>query len=480
MRLSAYVYVIFISTLIFGSFIGSLPLLLYDEPYYLSTGYSAFTLIKTHLLGAAFPAGGLLFFLFPFLLKFWGSLFQFDFLFCRFFSVLLGVCSGCYFYALLSRLVHSLFMRWILLIGFITANTTFIVFRIIRPEALLLSLFVIFCYYLLVYFQTFSIYSIVFVGLLIPLVGFTNGTGLILGFILFSLIFLALLCDRKTKPFFIFLLSTVFMNCIIIISMSVYLSMTPIEMASSLLSSGRTSFIAPINWAIFSNHYVMGYYRLYIVVFEFSVLFIGLYLLRRSLFKLIFPLSTLLYFFTSFLFIVPFWRFYYVIIPAGTLITFALLIHHYLHRFSFSFRRGIFICLLFYVLNHLAGDVYLVQKHLTKASFSDIQKFLNIHISKNHTILASHYFLPFFIHQPFFVSYDALAPSDFSPFVVGVTTTRSMSISSTDQRPFAHFKASNDVNQSFVDTNKSVLASKAFPGYGTISIWKIMPPPVSR
>jgi len=346
-------------------------MVLYDEPLYAKTAYQFF--LKGSV-NSNFPAfGGKEFFLYPLLLSFWNHFFTVSLFNFRLFSAFMGGLTVFFIMDIARKLRLSLTRQ--LLLGFFVfiANTSFVGFRIIRPEALSSFIYVLVVWQLISVLQKESFSRLLILGFFSALLGITHLVASIFSF--FILFFLVFYLKNKKNILGIFLgIAPIFI--IFCIHFFIFLNFNLSSLIFFLTHSSKFSFhsnlssVLEYNWNVFFSKYCLEWKRVIIVFIEFFIVFISIFYHKKHPLLLILSLSSLAYLIIGNA-ILLFLRPYYMLWFLNTLVLISVLFSLDIHL---AFLKFLLVSLIFI---HTAGDVLFLYMNRHNTSFSDIKLYFS-------------------------------------------------------------------------------------------------------
>jgi len=366
-------YVIIIFFLFFISNLSdlfSIPRIMVDEPLY---SYTALKFLKSGSFYHDFFAfSGKEFCLYPFFLSLIYSIFGVSFEVGRLFSFLCGLLSFLFLFLYCKDNKYSDKLSASILSIFLCSNILFVAYRIIRPEALIsLGLSgLIFC--LNNYLnnrKSINPYILYGIGASLGILISTHLTGALISIIL---IFYFLIFLRKR-----FSLNNIFKIFIGFLPFGFLLGYNFLE---QILNHDLLNMIASTNKFEFSlktlsinvktaliNNYIMGIKRIYIFIFEFLIINIALIKSKPGSLIKILNLSFLSFIIISFTSIDMFLRPYFILLVPILIVDLGFIFRNI--KLSKSLITFLFSL---YLLNQLAGNVYIYKSNINNMSLKEI------------------------------------------------------------------------------------------------------------
>ncbi|RAP32265.1 hypothetical protein DID76_00785 [Candidatus Marinamargulisbacteria bacterium SCGC AG-414-C22] len=357
----------------------AIPRVLYDEALY---SYTSLAFIENMSFYHDFALfAGKEFCLYPLLLALYSKCVGLSFETGRLFSFGCGVMSYGLFFKLIQRLNVSLKLSVIALIGFLSANTLFVSFRVIRPEALLillvLCLFILLCDFCN---NTQKIRSNVGLGFILAALSLTHFIGFL--FVLPICVFIAIKVIYQKQYIKVFYLFCGALPILIILGLNINDLMGYQDIYEDIGSNKR---VFP-EWVrmknnikyFFLQNYILGFKRIYIVLVELCALIFGLTLIKRQPFIGIITIATWSMVILGFACIDNFLRPYYSVVPMV-----CLLIVVWVSQYQKKYQQHFIFFTCLYVLNHAIGNMYIMGINHDNVSFSDIKKHFQTELIKD-------------------------------------------------------------------------------------------------
>ena len=349
-----------------------------DEPLY---SYTALKFLKTGSFYHDFFAfSGKEFCLYPFLLSLIYSIFGLSFEVGRLFSLFCGLISFLFLFLYCKDNKYNDKLTAGILSIFLCSNILFVVYRIIRPEALIsLGLTG-----LIFFINNYLINNKKFVKAYI-----LYGIGASLGILFSTHLIGALLSLNIVFYFLIFLREKLSINNIfkIIIGFSPFILLLGYNFFNQVLYHDLLNMIASNEKFQFSletlsiniktvlmNNYIMGIKRIYIFIFEFTIIIISLIKAKPGSLIKILNLSTLSIMIISFASINVFLRPYFIMLVPTVIIDLG-----FIFRNVKVSKRLIYFLFSLYLLNQLAGNIYIYKINMQNLTLKEINnKFVNL------------------------------------------------------------------------------------------------------
>ena len=358
--------------------LSSIPRVMIDEPLY---SYTALKFLKTGSFYHDFFAfSGKEFCLYPFFLSLIYSIFGVSFEVGRLFSFFCGLISFLFLYLFCNENKYNDKLTAGVLSIFLCSNILFVVYRIIRPEALL---------------------SLGFTGLIFFLNNYLNnkgkfvkakilyGLGISLGILFSTHLIGALLCINIVFYFLIFLRKELTINHIfkIFIGSLPFFLLLGYNFFDQVLNHDLLNMISSTDKFQFSfetlsiniktvliNNYIMGIKRIYIFIFELFIVIIALVKSKpKSLIKIL-NLSVISFMIISFASINVFLRPYFLLIIPTIIVDLG-----FIFRNIKASRRLISFLFFIYLLNQLAGNIFIYKININNQSLKEINsQFVNL------------------------------------------------------------------------------------------------------
>ena len=345
-----------------------------DEPWYSSTSYN-FTIGEGLQEKAAGSGAGEYLFVYTLLMGVFFKIFGTSLFAARLFSVIGGLLGMYGFIYILKEFkIKKIFILFTSLL-YIFSNVNYIIFRTVRPEGWVVT-FVIWGFYFLIKAIKYNKgLDYFFSGLLIS-GSFLCHPNTALYVFLFGVLSLALSIKKRKLTFF----ANYLLGCFVILAiLFFYIIFFKRQNLISLFDSwlGRTSvistniFVAAWNYLIyFVKIYTLGIKRSFIFIFEIGVLMLGLFYYKKDKYIFFLSLLGLSYFVLAIVFLKPFSTRHFGEILIFSFISFSLILQHFKVK-----RQKLFILIgAFYLLNNIAGNLYVIKRDYKKTPYSYIEK----------------------------------------------------------------------------------------------------------
>lgn len=374
-----------------------------DEPWYANTAYN-YSIGNGLVNTVPGKQGGDDLFMYTFLL---GSFYKFvgaSLYTSRLFSVLVGLVSLLGLILVLKKLNLSVNKVFFISLLFIFSNVTYIVFRTVRPEAMVLGFLIWAFYFLLLGENSGKWVHFLVSGLLISFSLLCHPNGALLVFLFLSYLIYKSAKNRRYPLLLGFLLGGAIAFLILLYQVTIIKEMNFFEFLRELTTqekrfnrsslSSDSSFLNFFtlgfeyikNWV---EDYMLGFKRLFILIFEFGILFYGLSFYRKN--KLIFQISAagILYFVLSNMVFHPFILRAFGNVLFFSLITLGLILSEFeLKPNKKKVRLFILVLGMLYLLNNIAGDAFIIKRDYKKTQYSNIEKELDESIPDDKVVLS--------------------------------------------------------------------------------------------
>jgi hypothetical protein len=254
---------------------------------------------------------------------------------------------------------------------FIFSNVFFIIFRTARPESWVISLGIWSLFSAYEFYQTGNSKYSIFAGILAALSLLAHPYGILS--VIDSGIMMIIAAVRDRKVIHLFQFGASFLLCF---GLPVIYCLANPDYSTDYLFreftvrnsiTARSGLVG--NFIIFFTHYALGLKRLYILIFEIIICFVGLFLLRKEKILWIFPLLGIF----NFVFSVSMFSQYltrsFGQVILYSLLTFALIVNMLKRD---RIKLAILALAFLYFTNNLVGDIYFITKNIQNQSYSQI------------------------------------------------------------------------------------------------------------
>ena len=375
---------------------------------------------------------------------------------------------------------------------YIFSNVNYIVFRTIRPEALVIT-FAIWGFYFLIKGLSNRENSYFFLsGILISLSFLCHPNGAIYILIFSPVVLFFSIRNKSYKAVYAYGLGCFIMAISMILCIIFVKGDNIILFFSKMLV--RTSLDKPSLWGVawmnlqtFALNYSLGFKRAFILLCEIAILFYGLFFYKKD--KTIFLTSALglSFFVVSIFFLIPFSTRAFGDVLIFSCVTFGLILNHSKTHLRKSYMIVLVIGLI-YLTNNIAGDLYVIARDHNKTSYSYVEKRIDA-IVPDTSIVLTHltFWFPLKYNDVYneFTRYntklyknldDLLKSGNVQYVVVSDYLTRSGTATSGRTEG----KGMYDSNKLYFDKvhyyalSKGILIDKIVTdNYGIIEIWRI-------
>jgi len=156
------------------------------------------------------------------------------------------------------------------------------------------------------------------------------------------------------------------------------------------------------NFMIFFTTYTLGIKRLYILIFEISILLPGIFMLRKEKITWIFPALGLFNFAFCILLLSKYPTRSFGQIMVYSVLTFALLLNEIKHE---NIKRIMLLLGILYFMNNLTGDIYLVYNKIENKPFNQLVKSIDALVPDNKVVVSLLEFWYAFPENEFYCNY---------------------------------------------------------------------------
>jgi hypothetical protein len=467
-------------------FLDKAPDIMEDEPWYANTAYN-FSQGDWFTNTNSGHQGGDVFILYTFILGIGIKLFGLTLYVTRMISVLAGIIALWGLISILKSLKIPKVTTILTLLMFIFSNVTYVVFRTTRPEGWLLALGIWSVFYLIKFHQTNQIKAIIWAASFSAMSFLTHPNGIL--FLAVTGFYLLIYSIKEKNISNLMYFGLTALTIIVIHFVIVFLNPN-IFFKYFIVDLGVRNTITNTCNGFFDNIidsytiYTLGIKRLYILLFETGILIVGLlYSKKLELLRYIslFGLLTLV---LSLLIFNPYSVRHFGEVIVFSLLSFALLTESLQNK---KMRSLALMLGAIYLLNNVAGDMYLVYKKFNNTPYSTIENKLSEIIPDKSVVIASqHFWYPMKDNEFYgeytswafrknFKSLDALIKSNEVDYVVmtqsmisGTTGTSGRSEKVPESTMEFFGKVSGYVSEKGI-----LLENIPTIGYDTISVYKI-------
>ena len=372
-----------------------------DESWYANTAYNYAIgkgLVNTNVGGQ----GGDDLFGYTLLLGAFYKVFGASLLLSRLFSVLIGFGSLIGMFYILKRLEIRLNIIFIICIMFIFSDVNYVIFRTVRPEAIVLFYLIWSFYFLITGIKENSPTPLLFTGLSISFSFLCHPNGAL--FILLFGLYISIISFRKRNfnLFGAYIIGGVVVLIILLYQVTFVKDQDFFEFISHLLTQERRfnqSFYRNNNFKIsflfftfnyvkeFIGNYSLGIRRIFIFLFQFVSLIAGIFYYKKNETAFSSAMIGLNYFIISIIVFHPF-----VLRAFGNVIFFALIILAILLNDLANNPKAkklnvIYICAFIYLINNIASEAYVIAQDMKNTSYADIERKIAQEIPDNKIVL---------------------------------------------------------------------------------------------
>jgi len=465
---------ILFSAAIFLYRLDAIPMVLYDEPLYAKVGYEFFS--NGHLNPGIFA--GREFFLYTCLLGIWLKFFPITLEGIRLCSVFLGLASLFVGMDIGRKLRFPLFLQLSLGYFILFCNTSFVGFRIIRPEGLSVLLCVMFIWQLIAVFEKESPIRLIFLGFIVSLLGLTHLIAAIFG--LLAILLMGLCLQRKVNFFWI-VLGAFPQFILFFINLFVFLQHTPVSFFKFLKGSDKFVFhekplaLFQFNWHLFWFGYCLTWKRALLVLLEFFIVFFSMFQFRRHPLFFILSLSALGYFILMNSVVIVL-RPYYMLFPVIVGVLMSLLV-----SFNFRFLKIVFFALIFI---HSLGDGLFLYLNKHNTSFAVIENQISPLLLKKDILFGNTIFWFLAPHHNWSLNgFDDIHSN--RPIKLIFTNLNTFPYSTATRLPVsledvAFYKDQNSLYENFLSKNPHTLLFYTHNSYGHLGLYQVNPGSISN
>jgi Dolichyl-phosphate-mannose-protein mannosyltransferase len=377
------------------AFLDQLPIIAVDEPWYANTAHNLANgqgLINTNVG----ERGGDEFFLYTFVLAGAFKVLGTSLWVGRFVSVILGLIS-LWGWGLLCRKLEI--RGWAFVITgslFITSNVYFILFRRVRPEALVLALSVWALCFFVEAWQTRRVSAAFACALLAGGSALAHPNGALLALLFGGLLATRAIADRRGAEAFLgyatggvgivllFLLGWALLREE---SLSEFFKSALIDSRRLSVTEGSVFSASWTNLSTFLPAYSLGFRRVYILIFELGILVMGLARYRHDRLTGILSVAALLWFVAGLALFIPFFRWAFCIVVMFSLAVTGRLLSLGVTAISPAVPRLLMVLTLLYGLNNLAGDAHVLRQQAANTPYTQLSEALDAMIPDGSPVL---------------------------------------------------------------------------------------------
>lgn len=414
----------------------------------------------------------------------------------RLFSVVAGLLGLIGFLLIICK--YSRKTELVLLGGllYIFSNIHFIIFRTVRPEAIMLSIVIWSVYFLLEAMHDDKKLSFLFSGLLVSSSFLCHPHGAIFILIFSVMLFVHSIREKSWKGFLLFIIGCSVMGIVFAYYNSMVSSKNVFQTILSWVGGSRTSFGNNANEHVslahtimtFFSHYTLGLKRLYIFIFEICALSAGLFYFKRN--RVIFELSLIgvVYLVLAFLFLRPFAARHFADVTTFSFLSFVLILGTLKKEGYLKVRYLVLGLCVLYLLNNVAGDAYVMYRDSKQTPYSKIERQVDELVPDNTNVVTLvNFWFPLKNNNVFntytrwnrtrYKDLDDLLDSGDVDYVVisdylakGRTATSGRKETSSTINRYAKYY---DTATGFARSNGHLLEIINTTNYGNIEVWKI-------
>jgi hypothetical protein len=372
-------------------FLTRLPDIMEDEPWYANTAYN-FSQGNWFTNTNAGHQGGDFFIVYTFILGIGIKLFGCTLYVTRMVSVVAGIFALWGLISILKAIRVSKLIVVITLLMFIFSNVTYIVFRTTRPEGWILALGIWSLFYLIKFHQTNDTKAIIWVAIFASLSFLTHPNGVL--FPAIAGVYLIIYSIRK-KNISNLIYFGLIAACMVVIHFVIVFSNPNISFRNFIIDLKDRNSITNTEGSFFGNivetckMYTLGIKRLYILLFEIGILIVGiLFSKKQDLLRYIslFGILTLVLSLSMFN---PYSSRHFGEILVYSFLSYALVYESFKNE---KLRALALVLGGIYLLNNLAGDVYLIYGKHKNTPYSTIEKNLSAIVPDKSIVLTTQHF----------------------------------------------------------------------------------------
>jgi 4-amino-4-deoxy-L-arabinose transferase-like glycosyltransferase len=461
-----------------------------DETWYANVAHN-FSIGKGFVNTNVGTNGGDDLFFYTFILGVFYKLFGTSLFISRLISVIIGVFTIFGFYKIFKYIKLRFVETIILSLLIIFSSLYYIIFRTVRPEAIVLFLTVWSIYFLL---KTIDMYKAKYnflIGLFSGLAFLSHPDGGLMGLV-FGLYFLYESISQKsikhlvsyalgTLPAFLALFTNIifFRDEGVVAFFDGWLTRSSFEQESSFIAN-RITIIKK-----FVSRYTLGIKRMYILIFEFAIMIVGVFFSRKN--KKIFVLSILglSIFVFSFILLSRLSTREFGLVTVFSFVILGNILY------EVKSRKKVYILILMlsaiYFFNNLAGDVYFISTNSKNTSYSHLEREIDKYV-ENDTKVLSLLSLWFPLKENenynYFTRWSKTKYKSFNNFLksgeteyVVISDIFISSETQTSGRKVSQEKHSAKSKhyfmlRSYAMSNGTLIHSIPTNGFGTVEIWK--------
>lgn len=467
------------------SFLNVVPDPMIDEPWYSNTAYNFVHNYYFTNTNVGY-SGGDLFCFSSFAIAIFFQVFGFSFLVSRLSSVLAGLLLLAGFIKLLRdlKIKDSIIFYSALLLIF--SNVFYVISRTARPEIWVLSMGIWSLCYAHKFYQSKKLKHSMLAGLFAAFSFLAHPYGILSVINAGAMLSLGAIKDKSIRHLFYFGITflTAFglpvLFCLSNPAYNTYLLSLEISARNSVTAG--TGLVN--NLMAFFTAYTLGIKRLYILIFEISILLPGIFVLRKEKISWLFPAIGIFNFTFGILLLSPYSTRSFGQVMVFSVLTFALL----LNDLKPEKIKRILLCLgTLYLLNNLAGDIFLVYKKIDNKPFNQLVKSMDAHIPDNKVVISLLEFWYAFPDNEFYSNYtqwyskkfenlDDLIKSDHIDYIVlsdyfirgySATTEREEPV---DTRKLEYY----NTLLNYAKKSGSLIYELDGGNYGQVKIWKVI------
>jgi hypothetical protein len=473
-------------------FLDKIPSIMVDEPWYANVGYN-FSIGEGLVNTNPGSGTGTGVFLYPLLLGIFFKGVGTSLYTARLFSVIGGLLGLIGLIQILSE--FDLRPKVVLLCGlfYVFSNVIYIVFRSVRPDGWILTFVLWGGYFLLTALKKDKDFLFFIAGLFISASFLCHPNGALYIFF-FGVITLASAWRSRSLRRVVYYLSGVLFIFIAFFVDRVYVHKQEafyfVDRWLARTSVGgdeesRVSISMVQNIATFFKTYLVGIKRLFILFFELGVLGVGLLCFRN---KALFVTSLVgfCYFVLAIVFLKPFAARHFGEILLFSIITYGLLLRSFEDKRKLYFTFIIFGML--YLLNNMAGDIYLVDSNYDNTAYGVVDKEIDKIVPDGASVLTlMHFWFPLKNNENYnsytrwrktnYKNIDELLDSGDLEYVVisnyltrGLTPTsaRKSNLKMIDKQMYYYEKVHN-----YAINKGKLISALETNNYGQIEIWHV-------
>jgi hypothetical protein len=465
-------------------FITQVPDIQCDEPWYANTAYN-FSQGQWFTNTNVGQYGGDFFIVYTFLLGIGIKLFGCTLCVTRMISIIGGVITMMGLIKILKTIKVSNIVSVLTVLMFIFSNVTYIIFRSTRPEGWILAFGIWSIFYLIKFIDNQKTQFIVYGSIFASLSFLCHPNGIL--FLIAISFYLIIYSIKKRNVSYLGYFALIAFIIITIHFIIVFSNSNTIRdfifQVKTRNSLSDTNFNLYENLNNFFSVYTLGVKRLYILIFETGILLLGLLFSKKNILLRYLSFFGLLNLVLSLSFFSEYSSRHFGEIIIYSFLSFALLSELLINK---KLRLVIIFLGAIYLINNLAGDIYIIYKKYKNTPYSLIEKHLKEIIPENSTVISPIYFWYPLKKTQFYNEFtrwekkpydnlDSLIQSGDVDYIVttpslieGTTGTSGRAVIMLESTLKFYQKVTNSINKNVV-----LIDSMNTVGYDTLKIYKM-------